>query len=182
MGGLSRATVSTAMRRSLYPMFLTTSLTGTFAAAISFNLVGTPRVTDTVVFALVATAVGGLLVFRPRPVPFLAGLLLLVVAFVGFWLASPPVRASIRIGAFDGLVFAYLTLLFPAARVLLAASVSDWLVGLGSYLTFGVTAALMVRAASYSVLEAWLLTLYVLLWPPLTLLLLGIFGWRLGAW
>ena len=163
--------VPMSKRRWLYAVFLGVGLLTTFAGALwrinAFFGHGGPlplvdssysrapiTLIDCLVLSFTAVAGVGLLWLRPRPIAYIIGLLCLLIAFIGFWLASPNsgrwVGSSILhdpgYGPYGGRWFGMLFFLFPLGWVLLGASVSNWKKGLVAYLLVGLAFVLLGEA------------------------------------
>src|SRR5438093_1451881 len=88
-------------------------------------------------------AVLGLLWLRPQLLLYALGLVSLLLAFGGPWIATSEI---LRHWPASGYQFGWLPLLFLVAWLLLAASISAWKVGLLSYPLVGLTLILMIVA------------------------------------
>lgn len=184
---------SLRVRRWLYAACLGAVLIAGMAAAL-WSAHGSPNrvpAVELVVAGIVAAAVGALLWLRPRPLPYALGLLCLLLALLGLWLASPlgwwVTSTQLLHWPYERFAgwqrFGVLMLLFPVAWVLLAASVTDFRIGLLSYLVPGVTFLLMIAGsgAFHSPGPSPLLLFaFPLLWPVYTLMMLGLFGFSFG--
>lgn len=185
--------LSLRVRRWLYAGCLGVVLIAGMAAAL-WSAHGSPNrvpALHLVVPGFMAAAVGALLWLRPRPVPYALGLVSLLLALTGLWLASPIgwwfTSTQVLGWPYQPFVgwqrFGLLMLLFPVAWVLLASSVSDLRIALLSYLVPGVTFVLIIAASGWfhspgpSLL---LLLAFPLLWPVYTLMMLGLFGFSFG--
>ncbi|HEX5417315.1 MAG TPA: hypothetical protein VFZ25_16745 [Chloroflexota bacterium] len=146
------------------------------------------------VLGLVAGAVFGLAWFRPNLTYYGLGTLCLLFAFLGLWLSSPGSGNWIGSNLFDDpnsgfsgtTQLAFLAYLFPIAWILLATSVTNWRVGVGSYLLLAlVFLVYLSRVDLFSVdslgfflqglrLETVVAVLFS--WPVYVLRFLGIFG------
>ncbi len=146
--------------------------------------------THLLVLGLVILAVVGLLPLRPKPVHYALGLVCLLFAFIGLWLASPDggfwlaqILLDSSFGRYGELKFGWLLILLPAGWLLLGRSVSNWMVSALSYLAPGVIiiAALAIISGIPTALNSLLVLLYFFfLWPVLVFLLLGMFGMTMG--
>ncbi|CCF84025.1 hypothetical protein [Nitrolancea hollandica] len=142
------------------------------------------------ILGLAILAVVGLLPLRPKPVLYALGLVCLLFAFIGLWFASPTGKlwtAQILLdpgyGRYNVLKPGWLLILLPAGWLLLARSVSSWMVGVLSYLAPGaiVIAALAIISGIPTALNSVLVLLYFFfLWPVLVFQLLGMFGMTMG--
>jgi hypothetical protein len=180
--------------------FLAATLRTTFAGAY-WRLDGrllpvVEPVKEPLVLGLVAVAVAGLLWLRPHLQLYVLGLLCVMLAFVGFWLASPDggywIGSNIlddpSYGPYGGRTFGYIFLLFPVGWILLATSVSSWMTGVVSYLLPGVTLVLVAAAAGLfgppgygpDQPPLWIPVSIVLAWPAQVLQVLGKFGRTFG--
>lgn len=146
------------------------------------------------VLGLVAGGVLGLAWFRPNLAFYGLGTLCLLFAFLGLWLSSSAGGDWIGVNLFHdpnfGLYgttqFAFLAYLFPVAWVLLAASVTNWKFGVGSYLLLALVYLVYfshVDLFSVDSLGAFLRGLrfdtvfgVIFYWPVDILRLLGTFG------
>lgn len=138
------------------------------------------------ILGLVNLAVVGLLPLRPKPVLYALGLVCLLFAFIGLWLASPSgelwtaqILLDPSYARYSVLKPGWLFFLLPAGWLLLARSVSNWVVGALSYLAPGVIviAALAIISGIPTTLNSILVLLYFFfLWPVLVFDLLGMFG------
>lgn len=184
----------------LYLSFLTTGLLILFSAAlwmVSGHVIpGVGAVAIHVfVFGFATAAVLGLIALRPRRAPFALGALCVLLALVGFWIASPDGRQLIfhALGmpardAYPGSLPDFSFLLFPVGWVLLGASVVNWRIGLLSYLLCGlVFLALTLVAGLIGPLgygpgrtPPLVPVALVLLWPEYAMVMLGIFGYTFG--
>ncbi len=110
---------------------------------------------EVLVLGFVVVAVGLLQWLRPRPISYALGLLCLLLAFIGWWLASPigwrwtANRIGLTYEAYGGFNFFVLCLLFPVGWILLTHSVANWRIGLASYAVAGLVFTLMAAAASW---------------------------------
>lgn len=184
----------------LYLSFLTTGLLILFSASlwlVSGHMI--PGVGAAAIHVLVlgfaTAAVLGLIALRPRRAPFALGVLCVLLALVGFWIASPDGRQLIShaLGmpahdTYPGPLLGFSFLLFPVGWVLLGASVANWRIGLLSYLLYGlVFLALTLVAGLIGPLgygpgrtPPLLPVALVLLWPEYAMVMLGIFGYTFG--
>ncbi len=188
------------MPRLLYLAFVMVGLVVLFATALAYIYghkitgveLGTVR-QATLAFSVVAVI--GLVWLSPRRRAYTLGILCMLVAFVGFWLASPQgglwisnVVQDPNYGPYGGGVFAILFLLFPLGWVLLSASVADWKIGIVSYFLTGLIFLLMSGAAGLfgpvgygsGQMPPWVPVILLLLWPEYTLMMLGTFGYTFG--
>lgn len=179
-------------RRRLYVAFLTAG----FAAAIWSSYGRELPNVEWLVLGFVVIAVTAILWLQPRPLLYALGVLSVVLAFLGFWLASPDgggwtpshVLHDPSYGPYGGRQFAALFLVFfPLGWLLLAASVAHWKVGLVGYVLAGLVFVLMGAAVGWFGVpgvsptpELWVVLSFLLLWPQYTLLLLGAFGHTFG--
>lgn len=143
------------------------------------------------ILSLVILAVAGLLPLRPKPVLYALGLGCLLFAFIGLWLASPSggiwiaqiLLVDPSYGRYLGGMIGWLFLLFPASWLLLAMSVSNWIVSTISYLAPGliVVVAGAIVLGLPNTLNSILVFLgyFLFLWPLLVFELLGMFGMTL---
>lgn len=142
------------------------------------------------ILGLVILAVVGLLLLRPKPVLYALGLVCLLFAFIGLWFASPAgelwtaqILLDSGYGRYSVLKPGWLFFLLPVGWLLLARSVSSWMVGTLSYLAPGVIviAALAIISGIPTALNSILVLLYFFfLWPVLVFTLLGMFGMTMG--
>jgi len=147
------------------------------------------------VFGFATAAVLGLVALRPRYVPYAFGFLCVLLALVGFWIASPDGRQSISnalgMPAPDPYalrLLGFTSLLFPVGWVLLGASVANWRIGLLSYVLYGlIFLALTLVAGLIGPLgygpgrtPPLLPVALLLLWPEYAMVMLGIFGYTFG--
>lgn len=156
---------------------------------------------DPFILSLLLLPVAVLGGMQARPVLYSLGLLCLLLAFAGTWLASPGgsqwvARNVLQDAApdpygglhrFGGMLF-----LFPVAWILLARSVSTWKIALASYLAPGLLWALAVVIANWASStrelhppEFWvqgvlfgvqLFLALLVLWPSYMLGFLNLFG------
>jgi hypothetical protein len=91
--------------------------------------------------ACVIAATLGLLWLRPRPLVYALGLVCLLLALAGPWVAA---SGLLRHWPASGYQLGWLSLLFPVAWILLAGSIGAWRLGLLSYLLVGLTFILMI--------------------------------------
>ena len=142
-------------RRWLYLALLTIGLLTGFGRAALSNQGYVITAAEPLVLGFVVLAVVLLLWLRPRPIPYFPGLLCLLLAFVGFWLASP--RGGLWIanyilhdpsyGPYDGINFGSLTFLLPVGWICLARSVINWRIGIITYFLAGLLFVLINIAA-----------------------------------
>jgi hypothetical protein len=146
-----------------------------------------PRAPHVLVLCFAILAAAGLAWIGARPAPYTAGLVCLLAAIIGFWIASPnggPWAAYITrnpdLSTWGGSAFAYAFLfLFPLGWVLLAGSIDGWVRASLSYLATGLSFVLL-HIVLLGGVPAMLVPVYVLFWPHFTLAMLGTFGWASG--
>lgn len=141
-----------------------------------------------VVFGFAIVVAAGLIWLDAKVAPYTLGLMFLMMAFLGFWIASPD--GALWMGhmarnsdlALSGTrVFAYVFLFsFPIGWILLAGSVYGWLRAGLSYLGAG-GMFILLHMLLISKLPMALLPVYWLFWPHFTLVMLGTFGFDFGS-
>ncbi len=148
---------------------------------------------DPLVVGLLFLPVAVLSGMQPRPRFYRLGLLCLLVAFLGTWLAGSGgdwvARNVFHDAAPDPYSgqrrFGYMVLLFPVAWILLARSVSSWKIALASYLAPGLAWACTVVTANWASGTFWVngvsfwvqaFPVFLVLWPSYMLGFLDLFG------
>lgn len=152
-----------------------------------------PTVVHVALLAFLIVAVAGLLGFRPRLLPYALGVISVVLALVGLWLASPVGGWWIAKLLSDPNYFAssplrnsgFLGLLLPIGWVLLGASVANWRLAIASYLIPGI--ALVIGGAAIGVfgppgfglgqMLPWVPLYFLVEWPVIITITLGVFGY-----
>lgn len=160
-------------RRRIYVCFLSVGLltlfAGTLASGWSIVNGGEPINARIPALAFAYLAAANLLWLRPRVIPYVLGAIALTLALTGW----PTV---------------WLGLLFPLAWIMLAASVSHWVVGVLSYLATGVTFLVITFVGGAVFLwpkppvlpDIWTMLVFPLLWPAYSLAMVGATGWAPG--
>ena len=181
-------------RRWFSIAFLIVGFLAGFAAAIwSSNGREIPNV-ESLVLSFVVIAFAAILWLQPRPLVYALAVLSVILAFVGFWLASPDggrwTASSIfhdsSYGPYGGRWFVVLfVVFFPLGWLLLAASVTKWKIGLVAYVLAGLVFVSAI-AAWFGVPvvsltpQIWVVLRIVLIWPYYTLIIPGAFGHTFG--
>ena len=143
------------------------------------------------IIGFATAAVARLLWLRPRRILYALGVLCILVAFTGFWLASPAggqwtgeLLNNRTYGPYGGYMFRLLFLLLQAGWVLLGASVANWKIGIATYLAPGIAlalgAALLGAFDLFGATPFWVPFYFLLGWPQVILIALGTFGHTFG--
>jgi hypothetical protein len=148
---------------------------------------------DVLVVAFSGASAGGLLRFRPHRRLYALGVLSMVVAFIGLWLASPiggqwlvnMLNDPNYFGSSMRSIVGFLGLLLPIGWVLLGASVAGWRLAITTYLIPGV--ALVVGGFAIGALGPlgsgtgqmlpWVPLYFLFEWPVIILVAVGVFGY-----
>jgi hypothetical protein len=146
--------------------------------------------------AFLIAAVAGLLGFRPRRTLYALGVLSVVLALTGLWLASPIggqwmanlLNDPKYFGSSTRSMFGVLGLLLPIGWALLGASVTNWRLAIATYLIPGV--ALVVGGVAIGFfgtpgfgvgqMSPWVPLYFLFEWPVIILIVMGVFGYAWG--
>jgi hypothetical protein len=127
----------------------------------------------------------GFVGWRRLPRAYYAGWVALLIFFVAAWFASPMALILLRgvqpdtyRSAADHLPVS-ISILMPIGSVLIGTGYVRWWVALGGYLGLGVA---LIGAIPAEVAWPWWVRVHdVLIWPYWVMLMLGLFGDRMGA-
>lgn len=170
-----------------YGAFLTFGLLVAIGAAVwSVKGHSMPPV-EVPVLGFVFSIIAMLIALQQRLNLYIFGVLCILLAFSGFFLASPDggrwTAATLiddpSYGDYGGRWFGVLFLLFPAGWILLASSTVGWKVGLGSYLLAGLIFTITM-AAFFGPPRSLVALVLFFLWPRFLLQMIGMFGWSFG--